>query len=403
MLLTIIGVMSLWRRQRILRSHFSCWRRFPFFLVHGQDNRRVAFLSSETQGNTMQGRSICSFFPSFLPLPLLSTIHTNTNTLIHTHHPLTHTHIIHSHIYTQHMQSFTSASADRKAQCYNLRHQDFYRHDLSAPSIRGIRIGPTPLTLEWVRCLPPSLDFLDWDMGDEPLVDETVLMELLSTRPFLRRLSLRFRGNSRAIVPILAKCIGTCRYLEHLDLRNNQITDEAVLYLVRGLLTSSVRTVNLGLNQIGNHGARAFARLLAHRDCLLSCLDLNCNRIGNYGAHELTVALRNNTTLQTLVLYGNSLLSCGESFRECLLVNSTLEWCNLQRTTVTAEWVGTVEYYLTLNRCGRKILKVADQQNLPVGIWPIFLDRVSRKSGDAMYYFCLQKPELFGRVVESTQ
>ena len=93
MLLTIIGVMSLWRRQRILRSHFSCWRRFPFFLVHGQDNRRVAFLSSETQGNTMQGRSICSFFPFFLCHSFPQSTQTQTQHTSSTHtHTHTHTH-----------------------------------------------------------------------------------------------------------------------------------------------------------------------------------------------------------------------------------------------------------------------------------------------------------------------
>lgn len=224
-------------------------------------------------------------------------------------------------------------------------------------------------------------------MGDETSVDEAALKYLLS-RPSLKRMSLRFR--SQQIVQSLSKCLKTSQYLEHLDLRSNFIGDQGVHVLVGGLFHSNITSLNLGFNLIGDAGAAALAQLLADSRCNLVQLDLNCNLIGNGGAQAISDALRGNRTLKSLVLLGNSRLSCGDPFVECLYTNITLEKCDLQRTEI--ENVRVIDYYLTLNRCGRSILRLGD---IPCGLWPILLDRVSQKSGDAMYFFCTQKPELF--------
>ena len=67
--------------------------------------------------------------------------------------------------------------------------------------------------------------------------------------------------------------------------------------------TYNLQTVLLSGNQIGSEGAVAFASMLKKNQCLDLCND---DSVGVVGALELIESLKHNTTLEELVLHGNS-------------------------------------------------------------------------------------------------
>lgn len=287
------------------------------------------------------------------------------------------------------MQCFTSASQDRE-QCFNLRHQPLHEHDLSSPSIQRLRIGPTSLTVDLIHKLPRSLEYLDWDLGNEVLEDDEAVLRALFMLPSLTHLSLRFR-NREATIQSLKCCLVYAQNLEALDLRSNLIGDDGIEELMDSFLQTNLKSLNLGFNRISDVGAESLARLVSDPDCQLTHLDLNCNLIGNSGGLSLAKALKNNSTLKTFCLYGNAQLSCGSDFVECLKVNnSTLSKWNLQRTQMEYAEVSRIDYWLKLNKCGRKILK---QEKLSTALWPSFLEKRCVEQ-DALFYFLSQKPDL---------
>lgn len=271
-----------------------------------------------------------------------------------------------------------------------MRHQSLGEHDLqSAPSIRRLRIGPSNLTVTEVDKLPRSLEYLDWDMGIS-VPEDSALIQLFQRLPCLKRISLRFRN--REVLEVLKRNLPLAIHLRELDLRSNWIGDEGVLQLLEPLLQTKLTSLNLGFNLITDAGAASLAKLVSDEACNLTHLDLNCNLIGNDGGLALAKALKNNTTLKTLVLYGNAQVSCGRDFVDALRVNSSLSDCNLQRTQVYDQAMTLINYWLMLNKSGRRILK---HDKLPSSVWPGFLEKRCQK--DAMFFFLTQKPELIDK------
>jgi hypothetical protein len=288
------------------------------------------------------------------------------------------------------MQSFTSASQDRE-QCFNLRHQPLHDQNFSSPSIQKLRIGPTSLSVELIQKLPRCLEYLEWDLDHEVIANDDVLRTLFTTLPSLTHLSLRFR-NRAAVLQSLKRCLKYAKNLEVLDLRGNNVGDDGIADLVDSFLQTNLKSLNLGYNLITDVGAESLARLISDPACQLTNLDLNCNLIGNSGGLSLAKALKDNSTLKTFVLYGNAQLSCGSDFVECLQFNnSSLSKCNLQRTQMECCQVSRINYWLMLNKCGRKILK---QENLPSALWPSFFEHRVSTEQDALFFFLSQKPDL---------
>jgi Ran GTPase-activating protein (RanGAP) involved in mRNA processing and transport len=71
---------------------------------------------------------------------------------------------------------------------------------------------------------------------------------------------------------------------------------------------TTLKTLGLYHNRIGNEGATALAGML-HTNTTLKTLNLTGNTIGNEGATALAGMLHNNTTLESLRLdgYGNTI------------------------------------------------------------------------------------------------
>lgn len=287
------------------------------------------------------------------------------------------------------MQCFTSASLDR-AHCLNMRHNDVNLLDTICPSTTRIRLGPTNLSVDEIQNLPEALEYLEWDMGNATVPDDATLRALFR-RSSITNLRLRFRN--RCVIQSLKRCLPYIEHLQGLDLRGNLIGDEGIADLVDAISLSNIKSLKLGLNCITDLGATHLARLVAQPSCQLTHMDLNSNLIGNTGGYELAIALKDNITLKSFLLCGNSQVSCGGVFVECLEANSSLIDCNLQQTHVECCEVNLIDYWLMLNKSGRRILK---GDSLPCGVWPEFLVKYAcaSKHPDALFYFLSQKPDL---------
>ena len=286
------------------------------------------------------------------------------------------------------MQYFTSASLDRE-HCLNIRHQSFHLLDLTSPSITRIRLGPTNLSVDEIQNFPATLEHLEWDIGHD--VPNDMTLRALFQRSSIAHLRLRFRNHR--VIQSLRRCLMCAEHLQELDLRGNLIGDEGIADIAKEILRSNLKSLNLGLNRITDLGATHIANLISNPSCQLIRLDLNSNLIGNAGGYKLALALKYNTNLKSFVLYGNSKISCGCVFVDCLQVNSSLLDWNLQQTHLQCCEVTAINYWLMLNRCGRKILK---NDLLPCGLWPRFLEKHAGSSQhpDALFYFLSQRPDL---------
>eukprot|EP01090_Pellita_catalonica_P017745 TRINITY_DN544_c0_g1_i3.p1 TRINITY_DN544_c0_g1~~TRINITY_DN544_c0_g1_i3.p1 ORF type:complete len:311 (-),score=57.16 TRINITY_DN544_c0_g1_i3:785-1717(-) len=106
-------------------------------------------------------------------------------------------------------------------------------------------------------------------------------------------------------------------------------TISEVAFLLR--MNSSLQTLDLAGNDIGNEGADAIAQVLLQNSSLQSC-DLSDNGILKEGADSIAQALLKNSTLQSLDLSGNVVGNKGaDAIAQVLLQNSSLQSVNLSR------------------------------------------------------------------------
>ena len=111
-----------------------------------------------------------------------------------------------------------------------------------------------------------------------------------------------------------------------LSVGGGSVDDAAVAALAAALAgNTTLVTLQLDVNSVGDEGAQALAELLAAPRCGLRTLHLNGNRIGAAGAAALAGALRRNTTLQHLSLGGNNIGVAGATvLADALQGNRTL-------------------------------------------------------------------------------
>jgi Leucine Rich repeat len=285
------------------------------------------------------------------------------------------------------MNYFTSASLD-KASCLNLRYQHTHLKDYCKSPITSLRLGPVSITTDLVQHLPLQLEILEWDLGNEPILNDEALFSLFR-RSSIRQLSLKFRNSN--VVQSLKRTLQYAEHLKILDMSGNFIGDEGVSEIQDSIIQSNIESLKVGLNCITDVGALHLANMISHPSCGLLTLDLNCNFIGNSGGHALAAALKKNTRLIGLILFGNAQLSCSDEFVACLKVNCSLCDWNLQRTHMTVCEVALINYWLMLNKSGRRILT---NDKLPSSVWPHFLERQKDSKHDIIFYFLSQKPEL---------
>jgi Ran GTPase-activating protein (RanGAP) involved in mRNA processing and transport len=93
-----------------------------------------------------------------------------------------------------------------------------------------------------------------------------------------------------------------------IDLESNEIGDSGVAELAKNLQGTSVHTIDLSINEIGDSGAAEFAKSL--QGTSVHTIDLSVNKIGASGAAELAKNLQG-TSVHTVNLWDNKIGTSG--------------------------------------------------------------------------------------------
>jgi Ran GTPase-activating protein (RanGAP) involved in mRNA processing and transport len=211
--------------------------------------------------------------------------------------------------------------------------------------------------------------------------------------------------------------------LEFLSLDFNAFGDAGVAALSKLLLAQRLQELHLFGNRVTAKGA-AFLATALRQNTSLQSLILSFNQIGDDGAAALASALTVNVTLQNLWFPSNAVgvdgmqafanhlprmrglnqLNVGmllddqaaEALTDALKLNSSLSILHMEQPFELEEEEGAVknkdlDFYLRLNRSGRRLLKDEKVDAL----WPNLLSRTENGvTPDALYYLLCEKPEL---------
>jgi Ran GTPase-activating protein (RanGAP) involved in mRNA processing and transport len=145
------------------------------------------------------------------------------------------------------------------------------------------------------------------DLQDNTIRDDGTLAESSDVDTSITSINLRGNQIGDAGAAVLAEELQVNTCLTSIDLRNNEIGDTGAAALATGLMeNTSLTTINLRSNQIGDTGAKALAEGLKFNTSLTS-IDLQYNRIGDIGATALATGLMGNTSLITINLQDNQI------------------------------------------------------------------------------------------------
>ena len=104
---------------------------------------------------------------------------------------------------------------------------------------------------------------------------------------------------------VITETLRWCTNLKSINLGSNNITDEQLLPIVeaiKGGCYTSLESLILYGNRIGNAGCEALVTLIADTNCNLKLLNLDSNQIGNEGATVIANTMANNNKLIRLDL-----------------------------------------------------------------------------------------------------
>jgi len=123
------------------------------------------------------------------------------------------------------------------------------------------------------------------------------------------------------------------RFLVHLDLSCNRITRDGANYLSIYLKNNTpLKILDLGNNRLEDDGAIALADALIFANCTLERLSIKSNKIGGAGLCALAEALKYNSVLSHVYIWGNIL---DES--ACIAFSDLLNSGRLQKENVDVQ------------------------------------------------------------------
>ncbi|KAL3862028.1 hypothetical protein ACJMK2_008030 [Sinanodonta woodiana] len=126
----------------------------------------------------------------------------------------------------------------------------------------------------------------------------TTLQEL-----HLQKYDMRDFGATR-----LAECLMENFTLQYLDLSCNRITRDGVKELAKVLKkNTALKTLDLGYNRLEDDGAMHIADAIGAFNSNLECLVVKSNNINGKGLCALAGALKSNSTLTSIYIWGNNL------------------------------------------------------------------------------------------------
>ena len=181
------------------------------------------------------------------------------------------------------------------------------------------------------------------------------------------------------------------RSLTWLDVSNNTCGPTSSAALSR-LLEASQSLAGLTLTGCGIID-EVFVSILGalKRNSSIQHLHLGENAIADDGIRQLSAVLKECSSLRTLWLSENSFGTDGcESLLKAVQENLHLEQIIMDRHL---PYFDQIQYWLTLNRAGRKMLKAKDT---PLGIWPRILGKATAQAD--VFYFYLHTPNLLDAI-----
>ena len=148
----------------------------------------------------------------------------------------------------------------------------------------------------------------------------------------------------------LAQALRVNNSLSSLVVSKNSVGDEGANSIAQSLRdNTSLSSLVLQSNFIGNEGADSLAQAL-RVNATISSLDLSRNSVGAKGANSLAQSLKENSSLSSLVLQSNFIGNEGaDSLAQALRVNASISSLDLSRNSVGAKGANSLAQALKLN------------------------------------------------------
>lgn len=148
------------------------------------------------------------------------------------------------------------------------------------------------------------------------------------------------KNNLYPLMPDLINSLSTMKNLTELSLINNKITDEIGEQLIHSLAegNTNLSLIYLGLNSIGIKSCKQISTFLLSENCKLTVLELQSNQIDDESMKELIKGLQKNKTISLLELGWNKLTKVsGELLADYLKTNKTLNTLNIKQNYLNNE------------------------------------------------------------------
>jgi hypothetical protein len=205
------------------------------------------------------------------------------------------------------------------------------------------------------------------------------LMQALENHESLKELSIQGSSCEEAGIRVIADCL--VHKLEKLDLSNHRFGGDRLLgtdYLASHLRGSTLKYLSLAGHRLLEKEIALLADTLARDDCQLEevCLT-NCS-ISDKSITNFATRLPQMKSLKRLWLHDNPFhVEGGTAILNAMEFNFELEQVVVPRgrQEPMSEIQQDIEYYLLLNRAGRRLLRHGG--HVPRSIWPKVLSRVS--------------------------
>ena len=153
----------------------------------------------------------------------------------------------------------------------------------------------------------------------------------------------------------LSRTLGLHLHMSNLDWSGDRfygcrVSGSGVALLSQVLaVNSSLTSLNLSVNGIGDSGATSLSQALAVNSCL-TYLNLSENSIGDSGATSLSQALAVNSSLTNLDLTTNLICDSGAAYlSQALAVNSSLTYLNLTQNFIRDSGAASLSQALATN------------------------------------------------------
>jgi hypothetical protein len=198
------------------------------------------------------------------------------------------------------------------------------------------------------------------------------LNDLLENTP-LRMMNVGENQITTQGIAVLADGLRGNSFLRELCLKDCEITDEGLIQLGEALVeNSTLEIIRLEDNTFGDDAVSRFFQLLPQMDGLkeLGLTELDVDSEELYSA--VVDGLQENTSLQWITW-------CGEIWHE----------------EAPSDIKALIDFYLSLNRNGRKFLEPPLTSHVTASLWPSVLAKMSSPQDTSLlYYFLQKKPEL---------